>query len=209
MRGADHLGLGVGKQHRRAIGRHHAQRDAGTVGHQRVGPGRARRGPAVGADNQHVGRMELVHGQEIGLAQREMGGGAAAVLAHIVGLIARAVAAVERGVEAFAHAALAREEAMLHAVEVGKGARLDHVLVRGGVRKTGRRGASVVAHGQNAEEGAHLVGRDQASRRRIDRRALGLAGAGLQGAGALGDAEPPQKVALTHRAEGRPAGRSA
>ena len=63
--------------------------------------------------------------------QRELGGGAAAVLAHIVGLIARAVAAVERGVEAFAHAALAREEAMLHAVEVGKGARLDHVLSEG------------------------------------------------------------------------------
>src|SRR6185369_14284122 len=51
---------------------------------------------------------------------------AAAVFAHIVRLIARTVAAVERGIEAFAHAALAREEAMLHAVEVGKGARLDH-----------------------------------------------------------------------------------
>src|SRR5689334_8151765 len=79
--------------------------------------------------------MVLVHGEKIGLAEVEGGGGAAAVLAHIVGLIARAVAAVERRIEAFAHAALAREETVLHAVEVGEGAGLDHVRSEGASEK--------------------------------------------------------------------------
>ncbi len=75
--------------------------------------------------------MDLVHGQKLCIGEIERGRGAAAVLAHIVGLIARAVAAVERRIETGAHAAAAGEEAMLHAVELGKRFGLDHVVSEG------------------------------------------------------------------------------
>src|SRR5262249_53621138 len=75
-----------------------------------------------------LGRMDLMHGQEIVRAALEGGGGAAAILAHIVRLIARAVAAIERRIEPAADAAPASEEAMLHAGEVGKRVGSDHAL---------------------------------------------------------------------------------
>ena len=96
MRRADHAGVGIGQQHGRAIGGEHAQHDARPVGHQAIGLGRARRTPAVLGHGQHVGRMDLVHGLEVGLAQAELLGHAAAVLAHVVGRVGRAIAAVER-----------------------------------------------------------------------------------------------------------------
>ena len=123
-------GVGIGQQHRRAIGGQHAQHDARPVGDQRIRLGRAGRGPALLGDGQHVGRMDLVHGQEFCIGEIERGRGAAADLAQ-VGLIARAVAAVERRIETGAHAAAAREEAMLHAVELGKRFGLDHVVSEG------------------------------------------------------------------------------
>ena len=47
MGGADHAGVRIRQQHRRAVGREHAERDAGTVGNQRIGlerrPSRLRR----------------------------------------------------------------------------------------------------------------------------------------------------------------------
>ena len=42
--------------------------------------------PSIRRYGQHLGRMDLVHGQQAGFAEIEGGGGAAAVLAHIVGL---------------------------------------------------------------------------------------------------------------------------
>src|SRR5205814_2562526 len=82
-------------------------------------------------DDQHVGRMGLVQSQKFCFGQLERGRRAAAVLAHIVGLVARAVAAIERGVEAGTDAAAAGEKPMLHAVEVGKRFGLDHVVSEG------------------------------------------------------------------------------
>ena len=179
-----------------------ARRPAGRSPARR--PWRARRGPALGRRRSARRSMDLVHGQQIGLAEAERGRRAAAVLAHIVGLVARAVAAVERRVEARADAAVAGEEAMLHAGESAS--------VRAWIMSF--RGASVSKsrparrfcrrHGQDAEQGAHLVGRDQARQRRVDRRALAVAGARLKASARCGDAEPPQEVALADRAEGRP-----
>ena len=71
--------------------------------------------------------MDLVQRQQFALAALEAGCGAAPVLAHIVGLVARAVAAVQRRIEAGADAALAGEKAMLHAGEVGKRVGSDHM----------------------------------------------------------------------------------
>ena len=74
------------------------------------------------------------------------------------------------------------------------------------VSKAGRRGASAVAHGHDAEQGAHLIGRDQARQCRVDGTALRLARARLQCLCTLHDAQPLQEVALPDRSEGRYAG---
>src|SRR5262249_40234849 len=80
--------------------------------------------------------------------------------------------------------------------------------VRGGVRKAGRRSASVVAHGHDAKERAHLVWLDQARQCRVDGDLFRLAGARFQRGGALPGADAAQEIALRDRAEGRHAGRS-
>ena len=195
---------GIGQQHRRAVGRHHAQHDARPVGHQRVGLGRAGRGPALA--RRRSARRSNGSGAAVsrsGSARPNVRGGAAAVLAHVVGLIARAVAAVQRRVEAAADAAAAGEEAMLHAVEVGKRVELGSCRPRR-VRKTGRRGASAVAHGQDAEQGAHLVGRRSSAPtpRRSRARWASLARA-FRVSARCRMSQPPQEVALADRAEGR------
>ena len=75
--------------------------------------------------------MDLVDGQQIGFTPAERCRGPAAVLAHIVRTVARTVAAIERRIEAGTDAASPGEKSMLHAVEVGKCAGLDHVSSEG------------------------------------------------------------------------------
>src|SRR6266404_2992028 len=70
--------------------------------------------------------MDLVHGEQIGFAQAELGGGPAAILAHVLRIVRRAVTAIERREETGADAALAGEEPMLHAGKVGERWGLDH-----------------------------------------------------------------------------------
>src|SRR5207302_29598 len=69
-------------------------------------------------------------------------------------------------------------------------------------RKPGRRGASVVTHGQYAEQGAHLIAGDQALQRRIDGKTLLRCRTRLQGFRTVRDIQPAQKIALSCRTEG-------
>ena len=71
--------------------------------------------------------MDLMYGKKIFRAAFETRGDAAAVLAHVLRIVARTVTAVQRRIEAGADAALASEKAMLHAGEVGKRGGSDHI----------------------------------------------------------------------------------
>ncbi len=120
MAGANDAGFVVGQQDGGAVGRQDAQHHARPVRYEPVGLGRSRGGPAIVADGQNVGRVNLMQGLQVGFIESEMSGHATAVFAHVLRLVARAVAAIQRGIEATADAALAREEAVLHPIEVGK-----------------------------------------------------------------------------------------
>ena len=63
MGGADHAGLRIGKKHRCAIGRQHAQRQPGTAGDLGVCLWRIIRLPGV-FDKNHIRRMNLIEGQQ-------------------------------------------------------------------------------------------------------------------------------------------------
>ncbi len=75
---ADHAGLGIGEQHRRAIGGEDSEQQPGPVGDHRVGVRPLVLRPRL-LDIDGVGRMDLVHGRQLGAGQHR-GDRAAAVL---------------------------------------------------------------------------------------------------------------------------------
>ena len=125
-------------------------------------------------------------------------GDAAAVLAHVVGTVARAVAAVQRRIEAAADAAAPGEEAMLDAVEVGERGSFDHAAFR----KTGRRAllSSPTAMTRNKVPiWSGPIKRAKAASIGVALRpALARA---FERFRTLQDSQPPQEVALPHRPE--------
>jgi hypothetical protein len=125
MRRADHAGLGVGQQHRRAVRGEHAERQPGLAGHQRVDPWRLIRRPGPVGHGNTVG-MDLVGGDQAVGRKVDTSHGAGPVLRHLVPLVARAEAAVQRLVETFADPALAGKEGMAHARQVVERADRQH-----------------------------------------------------------------------------------
>ena len=107
--GADHAGAGIGEQNHAAIGAGDAERETG----RRSDDADAAR-PSLGRERPFqdgdIRRVDLIrHGEPIRRdAERERH--ADAIGRHAVGRIARANAAVQRGVDAPRHAAPAREE---------------------------------------------------------------------------------------------------
>ena len=109
MRGPDDPRLRVGEQDHAAIGPGDAERQPGRRGHDPVAA-RTRVGRPVFGDGDRVRGMDLVgHSQPVRRnAERRRHPGA--VLGDRLGRVARAYAAVERGVHAHRHAARAGEE---------------------------------------------------------------------------------------------------
>ena len=105
MRRADDAGGRVGEQHRHAIGGEDAEQQAGPIGDERVGM-RARIVGEGRGDGDGIGRMDLVQGDER-RAGRDRRDRARAVLGDRGGIVVRAEADVEPGVDAGGDAALA------------------------------------------------------------------------------------------------------
>jgi hypothetical protein len=104
MRGADHAGIDVGQQHRRAISGQDAECDAGrsvTIVDLRH--------PSVRRRASATRRVRLVDRDERA-ANGKPARRTRAVLAHEPDVVARAVAAIERGEHALRNAALPRRE---------------------------------------------------------------------------------------------------
>ena len=109
MGGGDHLRAGIAKQHDAAIGPGDAQSQPTRGGHDRIAM-RALRPWSIDAGG--LRGMDLIGNEQVlsGHAQRLRH--AAFVLRHRFGIVARARAAVEGGVNAFADAALPGEKGM-------------------------------------------------------------------------------------------------
>ncbi|MNT33214.1 hypothetical protein D3C72_1691290 [compost metagenome] len=110
MGGGDNAGIRVGKQDWPAIGRQHAEHDAGRCRHQRVGV----RAVAVVAvvDDDGVGGMDLVDGGKPLGTGAEPAADTGAVLADPILVVVRAEADIQPAIDAFGNAALAGEITM-------------------------------------------------------------------------------------------------
>ena len=95
MRSADHPRLGVCEQHRGAIRGENSEQQARSVGHDCIGDRPFLLGPGpLGAD--HLRRVPLVNGRELG-SRKHRRNGPAAVLVDRGAVVAAAVADVEAG----------------------------------------------------------------------------------------------------------------
>jgi len=123
MGGADHAGLAVGEQDRRAVRREDAQDEARPVGDDRVGLGPGVVGPRR-VRIERVGRMDLMD-RDQGSARRHGGDGAAAIFVNGVAVVVGAEADVEARIVARRDAALAPEKAVREAGQAGGADHLD------------------------------------------------------------------------------------
>jgi hypothetical protein len=112
--GADDVGLGIGEEHRAAIRRGDAEREAGPRRHHAVGSGTRLARPGL-LDHDRVRRVDLVHADERLGRQAQLHHHAPAVLGDARRVVGRAEAAVERGVDALRDPALTGEEGVAHA----------------------------------------------------------------------------------------------
>ncbi len=76
--------------------------------------------------HHHVGRMDLIGRDQAIRRHAERCGHAGAVFGDLVGRIVRADAAIERGIDALRHAAVACEEGVANARELGERRGLQH-----------------------------------------------------------------------------------
>ena len=121
MGGADHAGLRVGEEHRRAIPGDDAERDAGPARHHRV---RRRPRALVPTGRIHLrdrGAMHLRKPMEGAGGQAERVRRAAPVLPHAIPVVLAGERAVERSIRPLRHAAAPGEEAMAEARRPGEG----------------------------------------------------------------------------------------
>ena len=136
MRGADYARLGVDEQDHAAVGAGDAETKAGRRGDQRVAT-RPRFARERRRDRQRVGRVDLKRDRQTLGRDRQRSGHARAVLAHRLGFVVRADAAVERSVDARGDAAAAGEECVRDAGQ----------LERRGAEGLGRRHAGFAGLG--------------------------------------------------------------
>ncbi len=130
--GADHSGVGVGEEDHPAIGAGDADRQARRGSGERVHTGPFR--PCLGY-GQAGRRMNLIgHEQR---RRAEMVGHAAAVLGNRLGVVARADAPVEAGVDAGGDAALSREEGVAERSQRWCGSYREGVVGHAGSSKPG------------------------------------------------------------------------
>jgi len=162
MGGADHTGLGIGEQDRRAVGGENAERHPRPRRHHAIHPGAILRRPGS-VHHPDVAAVNLMAAEQGLGAGAERGGGAGAVLAHALRRVRRAGPAIERGEQPLADAAAPGKEAVTHArrrresvvgedAEARRGGGFIHG-VRGGVRGAwcgARRRVAVVVPGRRA-----------------------------------------------------------
>ena len=129
VRRADHLRLRVGEQHRSAIRGRDADRQCLLARHDGVGMRPRLVAPRL-ARLDHLGRMDLVAGQQPLRPDRERLRHARAVLVDVGAQVLRADAAVQRGIDAVRNAAVAGEEAVADAGQRGERGRLQGLGVR-------------------------------------------------------------------------------
>jgi len=125
MGGAGDARFFVGEQHRGAVGGEDAERDAFLCRHHRIHLGRFLAPPGP-LDPGHENAVSLIGGYEPPRIEACGGDRAIPVLRHPGRIVAGAEAAIERGVQPFADAALTAEKAVAKAGEFGKRLGLDH-----------------------------------------------------------------------------------
>ena len=125
MSRADHPGLPIGQQHRRAIGSHHPQQQTGPVGHQRICMRPLGIGPGC-SDNHAIGRMYLVDRRQP-RARQNRRHRAAAIFGHGFGLVAGAKAGVEAGDHPGRHATAPAQEPVRQAFEQGRAVNFNRI----------------------------------------------------------------------------------
>jgi hypothetical protein len=127
MRRADHRLGGIGEQHRHAIGGKDAEGDPGNVGDQAVAHRPGRGLPGFFNGDHGVGVL-LVEGHQRGGGLIHQFHRESAIAGDVFRRVARAVAAVERGVEPGGDAAVAGEKRMPNARDVVQRGDRDHRL---------------------------------------------------------------------------------
>ena len=115
MRRADHAGLGIGEQHRRAIGGQDAERDPGPVGHHRVGMRAQALVPRPG-HRDAIGRMDLVRVEQDRAGQHRVAR-QPAVFGDDRGIVVRSGADIEPGIEPGRYPAAPPEKAVRHVAQ--------------------------------------------------------------------------------------------
>jgi hypothetical protein len=98
MRSADDAGLIVGKKQRSTVGSGHADRQTRDARHDSIGARTAAVCPWL-VRYDHVRRMNLIGREQSIRTNTERSRHASTVLGNLVGRIARADAAVERGID--------------------------------------------------------------------------------------------------------------
>ena len=112
VRCADYARVAVSEEHGRAVGAEHGENEPRRRGDERV---RVRALTAPRRIDEHgFRRMHLMHAEQVIERRAEGGGDACAVLARVGGIVVRAGAGVEAGIDARAYAADAAEEAVAH-----------------------------------------------------------------------------------------------
>ena len=218
---ADHAGLAIGKQDRRAISGDDAQCDPGTSGHHRIGAWTGSGFPWL-ADLDDVGTVHLHQFDQSLCADSAQG--ACPVLEDGVAIIATRQAAIEARIGAGRYAALAGKEAMRRAERVGgqqHGRAFGHDMppcpasafdqpARGNIASSlfepGRRRFSGSDERHCLEQTPHAVGFREPARRFDQRTGTLRRLRAREAAGALEQSQPGQEHALRNRSVGRRAG---
>ncbi len=116
MGDGDDAGRFVGEQHGAAVGGGDADGEPRHGGHDRIRTGPLVRPPRP-LDRHHVGRMDLVGGEQVVRPHPERRRHARAVLRYLGGRIVGACPAVETRIDPVGHAAFAGEEGVANAGE--------------------------------------------------------------------------------------------
>jgi len=123
MRGTDHAGLGIGEQHRRAIGGEDAEREARTIGDQRIGMRPRRLVPGIG-DGDGLGAVHLEQADQPPAGQHRPDR-APAILADRPRIVVGAEPDIQPGMHADGDAPAPAEKAVRHASQCGRADYLD------------------------------------------------------------------------------------
>ncbi len=193
---AEDARLRVREQDRAAVGGGDADGEAGNLGDDGVGFRAFALRPRLLGDH-HVGRMDLVGGEEVLRLNADGGGHARAVLGDVLRLVVRTGAAVEAFIDAARHAAVAGEEGVADAVESFEVFRFQHSEPRQWAELRIGEGCGLE---QLPHAGAAFAG--QALHREVDVAGLLRRRVCLQCRGTVGEAERAEECGLLDRAVG-------